>query len=224
MLEVHRRAERGLELAAVRLEDVAPRYAKKFRYLGSTTTGMPRCPRPANGLLDHLGHQHALVVVLEHQRVGALHRAAHGDQHAFSILRQPSSRRPPPRPRARPAASARATRVLVVVGRSTSTTVADVRATIVVEHRRAAVARAVVGADRATTSSRARPGADVLRHVGGAAERVRAARARAPRARAPRARCARRRRAGRRRASRRRSQRSGGPQQHGGAPKAVRAR
>ena len=42
MIEIDRRAQRRLELAAIRLEDRRAAVEKKLRYFGSTTIGIPR--------------------------------------------------------------------------------------------------------------------------------------------------------------------------------------
>ena len=72
VLEVHRGAERRLELAAVRLEDRGAAVERRScGTSGSTTIGMPARRRQSRSPPAITArHEHALVVVLEHQRVG----------------------------------------------------------------------------------------------------------------------------------------------------------
>ena len=63
--------EGGLQFAAVGLEHGRAAIREEVAVLGIDDDGNAALPRPASiALVDHLGHQHALVVVLEHERVG----------------------------------------------------------------------------------------------------------------------------------------------------------
>ena len=125
-LEVHRRAERGLELAAVRLEHRRARVLEEIPVLGVDhhRDAPPACRR------DHAamscGREHALVVVLQHQRIGVGQGVARAADQPVEIA--PSSR-------ASTSSSMRTTcweramiRVLVVVGRPATVPRGDRRA------------------------------------------------------------------------------------------------
>ena len=198
------------ELAPIRLEDRRAAIQEEIPVLRIDDDRNALRSRRAHRRLDHARDEHALVVVLEHERVGVA-RPRVAPRPAGARRRRRRGRRPPPRRRARPAATRATTRVFVVVGRVDRRRATRRSALDRAEHR-AELPPAGVVADRARRDRTARRRAhDVLRDVAPRRRARTVARGRARRARAPRARCARRRRAGRRRASRRRPRRSRRP-------------
>ena len=209
VLEIDRRAERRLQLAAIRLEDRRAAIREEIPVLRIDDDRNSARARRCHRVLDHARHQHALVVVLEHERVRALDRRC-APRRARRSTSAPS-RSPSSSSSTRTTCCARATmRVFVVVGRSTVDERAESGAPIAVEHRAQRSRRP----RRRPTRRPVAPRAEARRRSARRSPRRRArsaARARERPAPALRARSARRRRGGRRRASRRRPRRSRRP-------------
>ena len=73
MLEIDARAQRLLQLAPVRLEHGGTAVGEEVPELGIHHDGDAAAAREAGRALDHGGGQHALIVVLDQERVGVHH-------------------------------------------------------------------------------------------------------------------------------------------------------
>jgi hypothetical protein len=75
MLEIDGRPQRRFELAPVRLEHRRAAIGEKISIFGVDDHRDGSRLRPLDGRCDHGGDEHALVVILEHERVRCIHRA-----------------------------------------------------------------------------------------------------------------------------------------------------
>ena len=85
MVEVHGGAECGIEFAAIGLEDRGAGVREEVAVLGIDDNGDPLGVGARDGVRDHGDNEHALVVVLEDQRVGVGHGAVDGGQQGLDL-------------------------------------------------------------------------------------------------------------------------------------------
>src|SRR5207248_11451556 len=74
MIQIHRRADRRLELAPVRLEDGRAAILKEIVVIRIDDDWNPATARVGDRLLNETRHKNALVVVLQDERVGLVDR------------------------------------------------------------------------------------------------------------------------------------------------------